>query len=410
MGVLLHKQQVLDSVQELIESGRAQGKSMVTSLVQVQLAWLNTSHPNFVGGSRAVLQAMTRLQEEKQKERDRQALLRARTLGVFGRGEVENVLEGDAQGYGSLAHTNKPKKKGWFWNKDRKEHNGDDGGGGGGSSGAGAGGGEDGQGGEYDEEDEDDGFSEDDDDDDDDYDDSPEGEALRMRNAAARRHRSDRRRAKAAAAADAQRHASSSSQGGRGYGRGGPNNIGHASIHNPNGGWRVADATAVNLEPMPARVVRDYAIKNEKETIEVRCAAPALAAARSVATHLRTLLTNLFASYFLSTNHSSTCYCYKMTAFTFYLLTLVFPLFLLYMRLSCVYTSMWLSCVIHGGVANEGGNGEEVGGVVLQRGPQAACRPSAQDGDCLPGQRRSARPPIRTRACQCCARDLFRTY
>ena len=278
--------QVLDAVQELIESGRAQGKSMVTSLVQVQLAWLNTSHPNFVGGSRAVLQAMTRLQEEKQKERDRQALLRARTLGVFGRGEVESVLEGDAQGYGSLAHHNKPKKKGWFWNKDRKEHHGDENGGGssngGGGSASGGGGddGHDGRGGGDDgddDDDDDDDFS--DEDDNDDYDDSPEGEALRMRHATARRHRSDRRRAKAAAAADAQRQQSSSSsslasQGGRGYGRGG-SGIGNSSINNPNGGWRVADTTAVNLESMPARVVRDYAIKSEKETIEVRAAAAA---------------------------------------------------------------------------------------------------------------------------------------
>jgi len=42
---------------------------------------------------------MTRLQEERAKQRERQALLRARTLGIFGNPDrVEEVLQGDAQG------------------------------------------------------------------------------------------------------------------------------------------------------------------------------------------------------------------------------------------------------------------------------------------------------------------------
>ena len=54
--------QVVDSVAQLLETGHKNGREMVTNLVAVELAWLNTSHPNFIGGSRAVLQAMTRLQ------------------------------------------------------------------------------------------------------------------------------------------------------------------------------------------------------------------------------------------------------------------------------------------------------------------------------------------------------------
>ena len=153
---------VVDTVGALLETGHRNGKEMVSNLIKCELSWLNTNHPNFIGGSRAVLQvrfllkrgrapnapraptaaklqdrergggsskdlnlgqvivrfpwcsplvllvgpllcwcaqAMTRLQEERAKQRERQALLRARTLGIFGNPDrVEEVLQGDAQG------------------------------------------------------------------------------------------------------------------------------------------------------------------------------------------------------------------------------------------------------------------------------------------------------------------------
>lgn len=76
----LHKK-VLDVVSAMLEKGKSEARAMVSNIIKVQVAWLNTSHPNFIGGSRAVLQAMTRLQEERERQRQRQAKIRARTLG-----------------------------------------------------------------------------------------------------------------------------------------------------------------------------------------------------------------------------------------------------------------------------------------------------------------------------------------
>lgn len=202
---------VVDAVSTLLDEGRRSGREMVSNLMKVELAWLNTAHPNFIGGSRAVLQAMTRLQEEREKERERQALIRARTLGVFGNPDrVETVLEGNAQGYAPPADASAPpvrRRGSWrFWKKkngrNRKDGGSDDDG----SEEVGEGSEED-----YD------------------YDDSDD-EANRGR--------------RGGGYADARRVTS---------GR-------YGSANDPH---------LVKLPPMPAQVERNYAIKNEKETIEV---------------------------------------------------------------------------------------------------------------------------------------------
>ena len=44
-------------------------QTMVTNLINIELAYINTSHPDFVGGSRAVAQLMRKLEKEKEAAR-----------------------------------------------------------------------------------------------------------------------------------------------------------------------------------------------------------------------------------------------------------------------------------------------------------------------------------------------------
>jgi dynamin 1-like protein len=54
-------------------------QTMVSNLVKVELAYINTSHPDFVGGSRAVAQLMRKLEKEKEEAR-----AKARNLDAMG--------------------------------------------------------------------------------------------------------------------------------------------------------------------------------------------------------------------------------------------------------------------------------------------------------------------------------------
>ena len=40
-------------------------QNMITNLIKIELAYVNTNHPDFIGGSRAIAQLMDRLQDEK---------------------------------------------------------------------------------------------------------------------------------------------------------------------------------------------------------------------------------------------------------------------------------------------------------------------------------------------------------
>ena len=44
-------------------------QTMVTNLINIELAYINTSHPDFIGGSRAVAQLMRKLEKEKEAAR-----------------------------------------------------------------------------------------------------------------------------------------------------------------------------------------------------------------------------------------------------------------------------------------------------------------------------------------------------
>ena len=85
-----------------------------TRLTKIELAWLNTSHPNFIGGSRAVLQAMTRLQEERAAALERAEKIKSRTLGLYDKTDAIDAtpLDGNTQGY--QMHEEKKKRSGWF--------------------------------------------------------------------------------------------------------------------------------------------------------------------------------------------------------------------------------------------------------------------------------------------------------
>jgi hypothetical protein len=218
---------VVDAVSTLLDEGRKSGREMVSNLLKVELAWLNTAHPNFIGGSRAVLQAMTRLQEEREKERERQALIRARTLGIFGNPDkVEGVLEGNAQGYAPPADASAPPEKrrgSWrFWKKKNGARNRKKKGGGGGS----------------------------DDNDDEDEEEGEEGE-----------YEEDE---------DYEYDSQDEVRGSRGGGGGGAGGAGYEARRVTTGKYgSTSDPYLVKLPPMPPQVLRNYAIKNEKETIEV---------------------------------------------------------------------------------------------------------------------------------------------
>lgn len=114
---------LIDTVNQMLSKGHAECKDMVKSLIKIETAWLNTSHPNFIGGARAVLRTMTTMQEERQRQKERQEVIRSRTFGLLGNPDkVSAPLEGEAQGYNnsSLIHeshdaSKQKKSSSWSW-------------------------------------------------------------------------------------------------------------------------------------------------------------------------------------------------------------------------------------------------------------------------------------------------------
>ena len=45
----LHRK-VIDVIGSMLERGKNEARDMVSNLIKVEVAWLNTSHPNFIGG------------------------------------------------------------------------------------------------------------------------------------------------------------------------------------------------------------------------------------------------------------------------------------------------------------------------------------------------------------------------
>jgi dynamin 1-like protein len=57
------RDRVLDVVNMLLRKCVAPTQNMIGNLIKIELAYINTSHPDFIGGSRAVAQLMDRVQQ-----------------------------------------------------------------------------------------------------------------------------------------------------------------------------------------------------------------------------------------------------------------------------------------------------------------------------------------------------------
>jgi hypothetical protein len=56
---------LVEVVNGLLKRAVGPTQMMVSNLVKIELAYINTSHPDFIGGSRAVAQLMRKLEKEK---------------------------------------------------------------------------------------------------------------------------------------------------------------------------------------------------------------------------------------------------------------------------------------------------------------------------------------------------------
>jgi dynamin 1-like protein len=63
------RERVVEVVNGLLKLSVGPTQTMVTNLINIELAYINTSHPDFVGGSRAVAQLMRKLEKEKEAAR-----------------------------------------------------------------------------------------------------------------------------------------------------------------------------------------------------------------------------------------------------------------------------------------------------------------------------------------------------
>ena len=61
-------QSIEDATKDFLAEGLVPAEAMISSLVDCQLAHINTSHPDFIGGSRAVSQLMERMHAEHAKQ------------------------------------------------------------------------------------------------------------------------------------------------------------------------------------------------------------------------------------------------------------------------------------------------------------------------------------------------------
>ena len=95
------RDRILEVVSSLLRKCLLPTQLMISNLVKIELAYINTSHPDFIGGSRAVAKLMERIGQDNDRERSRQARLIAQTTGnamPSGIGEVPidfSSLNGD---------------------------------------------------------------------------------------------------------------------------------------------------------------------------------------------------------------------------------------------------------------------------------------------------------------------------
>jgi dynamin 1-like protein len=76
------RDRILEVTAALLRKSLIPTQMMITNLVKIELAYINTSHPDFIGGSRAVAKLMERIGQDNDRERSRQAKLIAQTTGT----------------------------------------------------------------------------------------------------------------------------------------------------------------------------------------------------------------------------------------------------------------------------------------------------------------------------------------
>lgn len=74
------RDRMIEVVSSLLRRCLAPTQMMISNLVKIELAYINTSHPDFIGGSRAVAKLMEKI--GKDNDRERQALVAQTAVGV----------------------------------------------------------------------------------------------------------------------------------------------------------------------------------------------------------------------------------------------------------------------------------------------------------------------------------------
>lgn len=99
------RDRLVEVVSGLLKRAVGPTQMMVSNLVKVELAYINTSHPDFIGGSRAVAQLMRKLEKEKEearaKARNLEAMgatpLSSSSLNSYIGNDKENTLNGSSR-------------------------------------------------------------------------------------------------------------------------------------------------------------------------------------------------------------------------------------------------------------------------------------------------------------------------
>jgi dynamin 1-like protein len=93
------RDRILEVTAALLRKSLIPTQMMISNLVKIELAYINTSHPDFIGGSRAVAKLMERIGQDNDRERSRQAKLIAQTTGTT---SIETNMINDITGSSPL--------------------------------------------------------------------------------------------------------------------------------------------------------------------------------------------------------------------------------------------------------------------------------------------------------------------
>jgi dynamin 1-like protein len=104
------RDRVVEVVNAMMRTSLTPTQAMVTNLIQIELAYINTNHPDFIGGSRAVAQLMEKLQRESLSSNDVKDP--RRTGGQAPQGIVKPAVHEDKQESGLMSYIFPGSKKG----------------------------------------------------------------------------------------------------------------------------------------------------------------------------------------------------------------------------------------------------------------------------------------------------------